>query len=248
MNQKNLLQEASPMRFGRGLLEITSTTIDELAELHLSTCARFAERNVDGVGEIFKAKDFADFVDKQRRQLEALRSDRQRYLGTASKIIRRAVEQANELWSDPPEPPAIIARPKPEPAPPAAIETPADIADVQVAPSKPSPAEPLFELFEDQCGEHRFRLLSAEGVELLTSESYKSKKGARNGIEVARKNAQRDDRFECIETDSGLPMFNLKAGNHQVVGTSTPYQSSAEMRDALQMVQTASATAQIADS
>jgi len=246
MNQKNLLQEASPLNFGRGLLEITSTTIDELTQLHLSTCARFAERNVDGVGEIFKAKDFADFVDKQRRQLEALRSDRERYLGTASKIIRRAVKQANELWSSPPEPPAIIARPKPDTAAAAEIETPA--ADVQAAPAKPSPGEPIFELFEDQCGEHRFRLISADGVELLTSESYKSKKGARNGIEVARKNAQRDDRFECIETDSGLPMFNLKAGNHQVVGTSTPYQSSAEMRDALQMVQTASATAQIADS
>jgi hypothetical protein len=227
-----LLQNLPPLRVGRGLLEITSATFDKLAELHLATCAKFAERNVDGIAGVIRAKDFGDFVDLQRRQYQQLSSDREIYLQSASAIIRRAVRQANELWADPPAAPSI--------AEPLIQDT-----STPTPPSRPTTTEPVFELYQDQSGDHRFRLITSDGTELLTSESYKSEKGARNGVEAVRKNAGTDDRYHRIETDSGMPMFNLKGGNHQIIGTSVPYPSASAMEDALLMVKTASAAAQI---
>jgi len=46
-----------------------------------------------------------------------------------------------------------------------------------------------------------------------------------NGIESVRKNSQSDERFERKETKSGKAMFNLKAMNGQVIGTSESYES-----------------------
>jgi hypothetical protein len=108
-----------------------------------------------------------------------------------------------------------------------------------------STADAKFELYQDQTGDHRFRLIAEAGTELLTSERYRSKKGARNGVEVVRRNAPNDSRYARIQTDSGLPMFNLIGGNHQVVATSLPYQSSSAMEHALAMVKAASATAEV---
>ncbi|WP_428642586.1 YegP family protein [Roseibium sp.] len=45
-----------------------------------------------------------------------------------------------------------------------------------------------------------------------------------------RKNASDDGRYERKDTSSGKPMFNLKASNGQVIGTSESY-SSASARD-----------------
>jgi uncharacterized protein YegP (UPF0339 family) len=240
----------SPLRLGHRLLKITSATIDELAQLHLTTCARFANHNVDGIGGVLRARGFADFVDRQRRQYQALWSDRQDYVGSVAQIIRRAVLQANDLWNNPPHPSSSDPSIDPSRAPSMRSDRPdqpdpasplAETAKARIS------CEPAFELFEDQAGGHRFRLVCARGSELLTSQAYKSQKGARNGIEVARRNASLEDRFERFETDSGLPMFNLKAGNHQVVGTSIPHQSSTEMEHALATVRTASANASIVE-
>ena len=88
-----------------------------------------------------------------------------------------------------------------------------------------------FELYKDAKGEFRIRLLSADGKNLLASESYKQKPSALKGIESVSKNAGDDARFERSTAKSGKPMFNLKAANGQVVGTSSLYADEAE-RDA----------------
>jgi uncharacterized protein YegP (UPF0339 family) len=82
-----------------------------------------------------------------------------------------------------------------------------------------------FEVYKDKAGEHRFRLKAGNGEIILTSEGYKDKAGCANGIESVRKNAGNADRFEKIKTESGKYRFNLKAGNHQVIGTSQNYDS-----------------------
>ena len=232
-----LLRNAPPLRLGE-LVKITSTTIDELAELHIATCARYADRNVDGIGGMFRARRFADFIDHQRRQYQALMVDRENYLGNAAEIIRRALRQVNELWADPPRPPSIIA---------SLAEAPAAAQRSAPTGEAPARAEPTFELFEDQTGAHRFRLIAPDGTELLTSQAYKSRNGAANGIEVVRRNAVSNGRYQRMETDSGRPMFNLKAGNHQIVATSIPYISTSSMEHALQMVKVSAATAPIVD-
>ena len=87
-----------------------------------------------------------------------------------------------------------------------------------------------FELYTDKAGEFRFRLKAGNGETILASEGYKQRASAENGIASVRKNAPDDNRYERKETSSGKPMFNLKASNGQVIGTSETY-SSASARD-----------------
>ena len=82
-----------------------------------------------------------------------------------------------------------------------------------------------FELYTDKAGEFRFRLKAGNGQTILASEGYKTRKSAENGIASVRKNAPEDGRYERKETKSGQHMFNLKAGNGQVIGTSESYTS-----------------------
>lgn len=46
-----------------------------------------------------------------------------------------------------------------------------------------------FELYTDRRGEFRFRLKASNGETIAVSEGYKTKAGAKNGIESVRKNA-----------------------------------------------------------
>ncbi len=85
-----------------------------------------------------------------------------------------------------------------------------------------------FEVYTDAKGEHRFRLKAGNGQTILSSEGYSAKSGCENGIESVRKNSQLDERFERKQSASGKEMFNLKAGNHQVIGTSQLYSSAAD--------------------
>ena len=93
-----------------------------------------------------------------------------------------------------------------------------------------------FELYADKGGEFRFRLKAGNGQIILASEGYKSKASAMNGIESVRKNSQIDGRFERKETKSGKPMFNLKASNGQVIGTSETYESGASCENGIASV------------
>lgn len=82
-----------------------------------------------------------------------------------------------------------------------------------------------FEVYKDKAGEHRFRLKAGNGETILTSEGYKDKAGCANGIKSVQKNAASLDRFEKTTSKAGKFRFNLKSGNHQVIGTSQGYDS-----------------------
>lgn len=82
-----------------------------------------------------------------------------------------------------------------------------------------------FELYKDKAGEFRFRLKAGNGENILASEGYKEKASAENGIASVKKNAPDDARYERKTSDSGKFHFNLKAGNHQVIGSSQMYES-----------------------
>lgn len=84
-----------------------------------------------------------------------------------------------------------------------------------------------FELYKDKAGEFRFRLKASNGQIILASEGYKAKSGAENGIESVKKNAGDAARFEKKISSNGKHYFVLKAGNHEVIGTSEMYESEA---------------------
>ena len=93
-----------------------------------------------------------------------------------------------------------------------------------------------FEIYKDKKGEFRFRLKAGNGQTILASEGYKAKSSASSGIDSVRRNAASDGRFERKATNSGQFMFNLKASNGQVVGTSTQYRTEAERDKAIDLV------------
>ncbi len=87
-----------------------------------------------------------------------------------------------------------------------------------------------FEIYKDKAGEFRFRLKAGNGENILASEGYKDKSGVDNGIASVKKNAGGDDKYERKESGSGKFHFNLKAANHQIIGSSQMY-ASADSRD-----------------
>jgi uncharacterized protein YegP (UPF0339 family) len=88
-----------------------------------------------------------------------------------------------------------------------------------------------FELKKASNGRFFFHLKSGNGEIILGSELYTTHAAAANGIASVRKNAPLEERYERKMARNGLPIFNLKAANHQVIGTSEGYASEAA-RDA----------------
>ena len=82
-----------------------------------------------------------------------------------------------------------------------------------------------FETYLDKAGKHRFRLKAGNGEIILTSQGYSAKAGCENGIESVRKHAVNVENFEKKESGTDKFMFNLKASNQQVIGTSQTYKS-----------------------
>ena len=87
-----------------------------------------------------------------------------------------------------------------------------------------------FELSKSKDGQFRFVLKAVNGESILTSELYKSKGSAENGIASVQSNCGSDDRYDKKESTNGKFYFNLKAANHQVIGTSQMY-TTAQSRD-----------------
>lgn len=80
-------------------------------------------------------------------------------------------------------------------------------------------------------GETYFRLQASNGQVILKSEMYKTKASAMAGVESVKNNAANDARYERKEAAGGQFMFNLKATNGQVIGTSETYRTESS-RDA----------------
>ena len=93
-----------------------------------------------------------------------------------------------------------------------------------------------FEMYTDKKGETRFRLKAGNGQTILVSEGYKQKASCKNGIESVRKNSQDDNRFERKDTKSGKFMFNLRARNGQVIGTSESYNTASSRENGVASV------------
>ncbi len=80
-----------------------------------------------------------------------------------------------------------------------------------------------FELSNSSDGQFRFVLKAGNGEIILTSELYKTKASAENGIASVQKNCADDARYEKKEASNGKFHFNLKAANHQIIGSSQMY-------------------------
>ncbi|OTG62272.1 hypothetical protein B9T29_07700 [Acinetobacter sp. ANC 3903] len=104
-----------------------------------------------------------------------------------------------------------------------------------------------YEVSQASDGQYRFVLKAGNGEVILTSELYKSKASAQNGIESVQKNSAEDSRYERLEAKNGKPYFNLKAANYQIIGTSQFYSSEQSRDKGIESVKTNGSSTTIKD-
>ncbi len=93
-----------------------------------------------------------------------------------------------------------------------------------------------YELKQNDKGQFSFSLKAGNAEVILRSEQYESKAAAENGIASVQKNSAVAERFDRKEASDGRFYFNLKAGNHQVIGSSQMYQSAASRDKGIESV------------
>ena len=104
-----------------------------------------------------------------------------------------------------------------------------------------------FEIYKDKAGGFRFRLKAGNGENILASQGYKSKNAAINSVHAVMRNAIKDNRFEKKETKAGKFLFNIKASNNHVIGTSQSYSNKYARDNGAKTVQTIAPSAEIID-
>ena len=83
-----------------------------------------------------------------------------------------------------------------------------------------------FELKKAKGGQFMFNLIASNGRVVLTSERYRSKASAVNGIKSVKKHAKAVKNFERGKTKNGGTKFVLKASNGEPIGRSQTYKGS----------------------
>lgn len=104
-----------------------------------------------------------------------------------------------------------------------------------------------YELKKSSTGQFRFVLKAANAETILTSELYDTRSSAENGIASVQANSPLDERYERKTTKDGHPYFNLKAGNHQVIGSSESYTSDAARDKGIASVKANGPSTQVKD-
>ena len=96
-----------------------------------------------------------------------------------------------------------------------------------------------YELRKDSDGQYFFTLHADNNEKILTSEMYKAKAAAENGIASVKNNAANESRFDRRTSKAGKPYFVLKAANGEVIGTSEEYSSIEAMENGISAVRQA---------
>jgi uncharacterized protein len=93
-----------------------------------------------------------------------------------------------------------------------------------------------YELKKTSDDQFMFNLKAANGEVILTSERYKAKASAENGIESVRTNSPDDTRYDRREAKDKSPYFVLKAANGEIIGKSEMYSSTSARDNGIESV------------
>ena len=80
-----------------------------------------------------------------------------------------------------------------------------------------------YELFKGIDKQFYFRLIAENGEQILRSEGYVSKQGAKNGISSVKVNSPLDGQYEREVATNDKYYFVLKGGNWEIIGVSQMY-------------------------
>ena len=84
-----------------------------------------------------------------------------------------------------------------------------------------------YEVFQGKDQQYYFRLKAANGEIILSSEGYTTKNACHNGIASVQKHSADDQYYQHLTAKNGEPYFTLRSANHQVIGKSELYSSTA---------------------
>lgn len=104
-----------------------------------------------------------------------------------------------------------------------------------------------YEIDKTNDGQFRFVLKAGNAETILTSEHYKAKNSAQNGIASVQANCTSDARYERKTASNGKFHFSLKAANHEVIGRSQMYSSESARDNGIESVKTNGTTTTIKD-
>lgn len=95
-----------------------------------------------------------------------------------------------------------------------------------------------YEISSNDKGQFSFCLKAGNGEVILRSQTYESKAAAENGVASVQSNSPMDERYERKDASDGRVYFNLKAANHQIIGTSQMYKSASGRDNGIESVKT----------
>jgi uncharacterized protein YegP (UPF0339 family) len=104
-----------------------------------------------------------------------------------------------------------------------------------------------FVIQKNKKGEYYFNLKAGNNEDILTSEGYKAKAGAENGIQSVKTNAPNDARYSRKISKDKKHYFVLIAANNQPIGTSEMYNSKASMENGIATVKKTAPSAVVRD-
>lgn len=93
-----------------------------------------------------------------------------------------------------------------------------------------------YELGRNKDDQFYFVLKAGNAEIILTSQLYKQRESAENGIASVQNNCTIDEHYEIKEASNGQPYFNLKAGNHEIIGSSQEYSSESSCNNGIASV------------
>lgn len=104
-----------------------------------------------------------------------------------------------------------------------------------------------YEIKKAKNGQFYFNLKASNGEIILSSEMYVQKASAQNGITSVQKNCIDETKYEKSTSKNGKFYFNLKAANHQIIGTSEMYESESSCKNGIASVMKNGVTENIKD-
>lgn len=238
------------------LFDLSTAVVGRLVELNVANLRRQGASNLSHLKSLAEVRDFSTLVSTQRQFLQASWQYQEESMKAACRVLQQGMEEAQTaLRPAPPQSaakqPVVAQAKKPIPAATSAPSrtTTAKVATapkVTIAPTADA-SRAVFEIYQDKAGEYRFRLQGLDGRTLLRSEGYRKRRGAVNGINAVKKNASNDARYERQSSPTGKPSFNLKAGNHQVIGSSRTFSTTAQMDTAIELIKETAPVSKVRD-
>ena len=104
-----------------------------------------------------------------------------------------------------------------------------------------------FEIKRAKNKEFYFNLKAVNGEVILTSETYKTRAGAKNGIKSVKKNGPDCLMYDMKMDKRGQYYVLLKGANHKVIGKSEAYTTAAKMAKGIESVKKNAESAAVKD-